>query len=207
MEDIWLARAKRLQAIASTGMHYGGTDFDRERYQEIADLAHAMLADLGDVPLARIKALVPDFAAGYATPKVDVRGAVIEAGRILLVQEKTDGRWSLPGGFADVGISPADNVVKEIREESGLEVSARHIYRLRHKARHGYPADARDFYKLFFLCVREAPGAPVPGPETLGAAFFDPDDLPPLSLGRVLEADIHEAFAFDASSEKVTPFD
>ena len=112
MENRWLAQAKRLQALASTGLHYAKEEFDRERYREIAGIANAMLADLGNVPITRIEGLVSEFAQGYATPKVDVRGALIEGGKILLVQEKTDGRWALPGGFADVGRSAAENVAK-----------------------------------------------------------------------------------------------
>ncbi len=207
MEDRWLARAKRIQAIASSGLHFTDGAFDRERYQELAELAHAMLADLGNVPVSRIEDLVPDFARGYATPKIDVRGAVIEDGKILLVQERTDQKWSLPGGFADVGHSPAENVVKEIREEAGIRVTARHLYNLRHKARHGYPSDVRDFYKLFFLCDRMDRTPPLPGTETMDAAFFALDALPELSIGRILPEDIANAFAFHARPDKVTPFD
>lgn len=145
MEDIWLARAKRLQAIATSGLHFTDNGYDRERYEELAAIANAMLADLGNVPVARIEGLISASAQGYATPHVDVRGAVIEEGRILLVRERTDDKWALPGGFADIGHSPGENVAKEIREEAGIEVTARHLYHLRHMARHGYPADARDF--------------------------------------------------------------
>ena len=88
MDNTWLTQAKRLQAIASTGLHFCRDEYDRERYQEIADIAHRMLAELGGVPPARILELVSDFAQGYATPKVDVRGALIEHDRILLVREK-----------------------------------------------------------------------------------------------------------------------
>ena len=101
MENRWLTRAKRLQAIASTGLHFARDDYDRERYGEIAEIADSMLGDLGGVPVERIRGLVSDFALGYATPKVDVRGAVVEDGRILLVQERSDRRWTLPGGFAE----------------------------------------------------------------------------------------------------------
>ena len=98
MEDRWLQKAKRLHAIASTGLNFAQSAFDRERYQEIAAIAGEMLADLGNVPLGRIADLVPDFAQGYATPKIDVRAAVIRDDRILLLidagSEPTD--WSLP---------------------------------------------------------------------------------------------------------------
>ncbi len=207
MEDIWLSRAKRLQAIASCGLHYATGAHDRERYRELVDLANAMLADLGNVPLRRIEELVPDFARSYATPRVDVRGAVIEGDRILLVREASDGKWALPGGFADVGASPSENVVREIREEAGIEVTARHLYNLRHKARGSYPADVRDFYKLFFLCERADRSPPRAGGETRDAAFFARGRLPPLSLGRVLPDDIAAAFAAHAQGGPAALFD
>jgi hypothetical protein len=103
MEDQWLKWAKRLQAIASTGLHFSKEDFDRERYREVATIAHSMLASLGNIPVERIEGLLSDFAKGYATPKIDVRGAVIDDEKVLLVREKSDGLWTLPGGFADVG--------------------------------------------------------------------------------------------------------
>jgi ADP-ribose pyrophosphatase YjhB (NUDIX family) len=207
MESQWLTYAKRLQAIASTGLYFCKDEFDRERYQEIADMANGMLAALGNVPVERISSLVSDFAKGYMTPKVDVRGAVIEGGEILLVRERSDGRWTLPGGFADVGRSAAENVVKEIREEAGLTVSARSLYSVRHKAKQPYDPDARDFYKLFFLCDRIDAKEPCSGFETTDVGFFPLDSLPKLSRGRVVESDIDAAFAFHDGSMRMTTFD
>ncbi len=209
LENQWLARAKRLQAIASTGLAYTKDAFDGERYREIGEIANAMLAELGSVPIERIAGLVSDFAQGYATPKVDVRGAVIEDGKILLVREKSDSRWTLPGGFADVGRSAAENVVKEIQEEAGITVSARHLYAVRHKAKRPYEPDTRDFYKLFFLCERgnADSGDPFAGVETSAVGFFARDRLPELSRGRVVESDIEAAFAFHDGSARFTLFD
>ena len=207
MESPWLSYAKRLQAIASTGLHFAQNEFDRERYGEVASIANAILAELGNVPVERIAGLVSDFASGYATPKVDVRGAVIENGQILLVREKSDGRWTLPGGFAEVGRSPAENIEKEVREEAGLIVSARSLYSVRHKRRHPYDQDVRDFYKLFFLCERTDTAEPSAGLETSEARFFLPDGLPELSKGRVVASDIEAAFAFHDGSKMVTSFD
>lgn len=194
MEDQWLTWAKRLQGIASTGLNYCREPYDRERYDEVAAIARDMLAALGGVPPRRIEGLVPDFARGYATPKVEVRGAVFEGDRILLVREVSDGLWTLPGGFADVGKSPGENVVKEVWEEARLRVRATRLYSLRHKAKHGYDPDARDFYKIYFLCERLDDARPAPGAETAEVGFFPADALPPLSRGRTLETDIHAAF-------------
>ena len=195
MEDRWLQKAKRLHAIASTGLHFSRDPFDRDRYSEIASIANEMLADLGNVPLERIGGLIPDFAQGYATPKVDVRAAVFRDDRILLVQERMDRRWTLPGGYADVGFSAAQNVVKEVEEEAGLRVAVHRLYSVRHKARQPYDPDVREFYKLFFVCGRLDEDEPAPGHETLDAGFFALDALPPLSTHRVLESDIVAAFA------------
>jgi len=207
MESAWLSRAKRLQAIASTGLYFCKDDFDRERFEEIASIANAMLADLADVPITRIPGLISDFAKGYATPKVDVRGALIEESKILLVREKSDGRWTLPGGFADVGRSASENVVTEMREEAGLQVCATQLYSVRHKAKAAYDPDARDFYKLFFLCERSGAMTMKAGTETVDVGFFSPDNLPDLSRGRIIESDIHSAFAFQTGTQRLAIFD
>jgi ADP-ribose pyrophosphatase YjhB (NUDIX family) len=195
MEPLWLTWAKQLQAIASTGLHFTSDQYDRERYEQVADIAQSMLALLGDVPIEKVQGLITDFAKGYATPRIDVRGAVIENNKILLVQENADQLWSLPGGYADVGLSPKENITKEIREEASIAVEVKALYSIRHKAKHQYTADARDFYKLFFLCeaINEQP--PAPGHETENVGFFGLDELPPLSKGRVIEEDIAVAFA------------
>jgi ADP-ribose pyrophosphatase YjhB (NUDIX family) len=207
LESQWLTRAKRLQAIASTGLSFTKDEFDRQRYWEVADIANSMLAELGNVPIDRIVGLVSDFAKGYATPKVDVRGAVIENGKVLLVREKSDGRWTLPGGFADIGRSAAENVVKEIHEEAGIIVSARSLYAVRHKAKRPYDPDARDFYKLFFLCARTDTARLSAGMETSAVGFFPQHGLPELSRGRVVESDIEAAFAFYDGAVRITLFD
>lgn len=207
MEDLWLAWAKRLQSIASTGRHYTPEPFDQLRYEEVAAIANDMLATLGNVPVKRIQDLVSDFATGYATPKVEVRGAVMEGDKILLVREISDGLWTLPGGFADVGMSAAENVVKEVWEEAGLKVEAKVLYGLRHKAKHPYKPDARDFYKLMFICERLDDAAPAPGSETAEVGFFSPANLPPLSTGRTLPKDIAAAFEFRDDPRRPALFD
>lgn len=202
MEDQWLTWAKRLQAIASTGLHFCKDDFDRERYREVATIAQVMLASLGNIPIKRIEGLVSDFAKGYATPKIDVRGAVIEDGKVLLVRERSDGLWTLPGGFADVGLSATENVIKEIREEAGVRTFVTSLYSVRHKAKQVYEPDIRDFYKMFFLCRRVDAQPPKPGPEIIDATFFARDGLPQLSKGRVIETDIEAAFVFHENPER-----
>jgi ADP-ribose pyrophosphatase YjhB (NUDIX family) len=207
MENQWLAYAKRLQAIASTGLHFSNVVFDRERFEEIAAISSAMLADLGNVAIARIPDLMPPLGAAYATPMVEVRGAVIVDDKILLVREKFDGLWTMPGGYADVGLSGAENVAKEVWEEAGLRVVVKSLISVRHKAKGAYRADPRDFYKLYFLC-ESAPGAvPQIGVETTDVGFFAEDALPPLSEGRTIVADIADAFRFARGEIGVTVFD
>ncbi len=207
MEDVWLTWAKRLQGIASTGVHFSRDEYDQERYREIATIANEMLASIGSVPLSKIEGLVSDFAKGYATPRVDVRGAVFSGDRILLVREASDGLWTLPGGYADVGISASENIVKEIWEEASIRVTATSLYAVRHKAKHGYDADARDFYKLFFLCEPIGDLFPRAGGETVDVGFFDRCKLPPLSMGRVIVEDIAAAYAWKAGGQREATFD
>lgn len=207
MEAQWLTYGKRLQAIASTGLHFSHDPFDRERYEEVGAIANEMLASLAGVPIERIEGLVSDYGRGYATPKVDVRGALIEHGKVLLVRERSDGLWTLPGGFADVGLSAAQNIEKEVFEEAGLRVSATRLYGVRHKATAGYSSDVRDFYKMFFLCGRTDDAEARAGMETSEARYFAACDLPPLSRGRTIESDITAAFSFAADTNRAAFFD
>jgi ADP-ribose pyrophosphatase YjhB (NUDIX family) len=207
MENTWLSWAKRLQSVASTGLHYSREEYDRERYDEVAAIANEMLSALGSVPINRIQGLVSDFAMGYATPKVDVRGAIIEGDEILLVREVSDGLWTLPGGFADVGLSPGENIVKEIWEEATLRVRVTAVYGLRHKAKHEYDPDVRDFYKIFFICEHAEGSEARPGPEITEVGFFGLDSLPPLSTDRILEKDITAAFNFKNDPKSTAIFD
>lgn len=201
MEDQWLAWAKRLSALAATGLHYCHDKFDRERYEEVADISASMMAALGDIPIGRVNLALGD-GEGHVTPKIDVRAAIIDDGKILLVKEKMDGRWTMPGGYAEVGVSAAENTVKEVWEEAGVKVEASRLYAIRHKAKHAYPADVLDFYKLFFLCERLDDAPLDPGHEVHEAAYFSPDELPPLSEPRVIARDIIEAFAYLADPQR-----
>lgn len=194
MSEHWLSYVKRLHALASTGLFFGASDYDRERYAEIGEIAQTMLAELADVPVDRIPDLFPSYGKSYATPMIDVRGAVYRNDSVLLVQEKLDGLWTLPGGYADVGLSAAQNTIKEIEEEAGLQVAVTKLFAVRHKVKHAYAQDMRDFYKFFFLCHAADDAQPQPGMETSAAAFFPVHELPALSTGRVIAADIELGF-------------
>ena len=123
MEQQWLSWARRMQAIAQSGIAFSKDTFDIERYEELRAISAEVLEHYSSLERGKIEAL---FAKeeGYQTPKVDVRGVVFKENRILLVRERSESRWSLPGGFCDVGFSAAENIVKEIREESGYETKA-----------------------------------------------------------------------------------
>ena len=208
MESSWLSYAKRIQSIADTGMTFATDDFDKERYQELADIGNKMLAELGNVPIERIENLLGDLGNGYATPKVDVRGAVVNNNKILLVREKTDGLWALPGGYADSGLSASQNVKKEISEEAQIDVTVTSLYAIKHKAQHDYAPDVREFYKLFFLCKQNDERVmATPGMEVSDVDFFSFSQLPPLSTGRVNRDDIETAFAASAGKLAKVLFD
>ncbi len=202
----WLRRARRLHALGVTGLFFSKDEFSKERYQEISDIALEMLADVGNLPVNKVVDLFAE-EPGYRTPKVEVRGALIVNSKILLVQEKTDGLWALPGGFADVGLSGGENIIKEISEEANLRVRVSRLYAVRHKAKHEYSPDLRDFYKLNYLCESVDDATPKAGLETADVGFFSYDNLPPLSRGRTIPLDIEQAFQAGANAALPVFFD
>lgn len=179
-----LEQARRLLALAQTGLHYTTGIFDKERYEEIAKIAQLQIAELASMDAGKVAELFA-FESGYANPKLDVRCVVFdEAGRILLVREAADGLWSLPGGWADVGLSPAENAAKETREESGYTVNIARLLAVWDTNKHDHPPSVFHIWKLIFLGKIVGAGKVV-GSETDGVGFFGLRDLPSLSLGRV----------------------
>jgi ADP-ribose pyrophosphatase YjhB (NUDIX family) len=152
--------------------------------------------------------LIKGFMAqpGYATVKVDVRGAVIRAGKILLVQERSDGRWCMPGGWADVGEFPSQMVAREVWEESGFEVSPRKVIGVYDANRSGVPLEFYHAYKIVFLCDIRA-GEARPSKETQAVDFFRFDDLPPLSTNRTNERHLTDVFAHLHEAHRPAAFD
>lgn len=196
-----LDQARRLLAIAQSGLHYTEGSFDRERYQEIAAIAHAQLADLSGMETAQIAELFLK-EEGYANPKVDVRCAVFNAaGQILLVREAADGRWSIPGGWADVGASPAENAAREVREESGYTVRIDRLLAVWDIRKHAHPPSVFHIWKIMMLGEIVAEGGELIGNETSEVGFFDIHDLPPLSMGRILPEQIARLDALRRSGE------
>lgn len=183
---------QRIQAIAQTGLTYARDPYDRERYAELRELAVIMAAYGLARPSEAVRAAFA-LEEGYPTPKVDIRAVVFDRGRLLLVRERTDGLWSLPGGWADLGESPAQVAEREAQEESGYVVRARKLLAVFDKARHDHPPSMTYTYKLFIGCELLG-GAPVTSLETDGTGFFARDQIPPLSRSRVTPAQIARMF-------------
>jgi ADP-ribose pyrophosphatase YjhB (NUDIX family) len=186
----------RLSALGQTGLAFGDSDYDLDRYRQVSALAAELLAVASGHPAAEL-AVELGRDSGYVTPKVDVRGAVFdERERVLLMREKTDGRWSMPGGWADPGDTPAAAVSREIREETGYHASAVKLIACWDRDVQGHvPALPVGAYKLFFLCRRDGTVEAPSTLETLDVGWFGLDELPPLSLGRVNQREIERALA------------
>lgn len=201
----WLDWAQRIQAIAQTGLTFSRDMYDIERYEQLREIAAEMMAAHSGGEPALIRDL---FAgqAGYATPKVDVRGAVFRDDAILLVRERSDGDWTLPGGWADVGDSPSKAVVREIAEESGYITRAVKLLAVYDRNKHGHPPIADHAYKLFFLCELIG-GAPATTAETDGADFFREGELPELSLTRTVPSQIARLFEHHRHPDWPADFD
>ncbi|MCM3699344.1 NUDIX hydrolase [Paenibacillus macerans] len=192
-QPLWLEWAKQIQAISQAGLAYSKDMYDLERFEMLRDLSVDILNRYTEVETEKIRSL---FAAetGYATPKVDVRGVVFQDDRILLVKERIDGAWALPGGWADIGLSPKEIAVKEVKEESGLDVVPIRLMAVLDKKFHQHPPEPWHVYKLFMLC-EIAGGEAEPGMETLQVGFFGKDELPPLSVERNTLQQIQKLFA------------
>ena len=170
--------AAELQSLAQAGLYYAEDVFDRERFERMRQIAAEMMAERTGLPLGKVTEL---FCAdsGYQTPKVDTRAAVFRDGKILLVQER-DGRWALPGGWCEFNLTPAENAVKEAREEAGLDVAVKSLIAVHDSDRHNRPPYPFHIVKLFFLC-EERGGAFRENSETLARGFFPREELPPLA--------------------------
>ena len=207
-EPDWLVWTREMQAIAQTGLAFTQGPYDRERYLMLRALASRMMAAHTATCAERIEALFSE-QAGYATPKIDVRGAVFDdQGRILLVREIADrDRWTLPGGWADVNITTAESTIKEVKEESGYSVRIRKLAAVWDRTRQAHPVGVFSCCKIFYICDVEAGTASI-GPETSGVAWFAETDLPAdLSLERVLLHQLRQMFAHARDNSLPADFD
>jgi ADP-ribose pyrophosphatase YjhB (NUDIX family) len=198
----------RLAALAQDGLTYAADDYDRDRYQQVSRLATELLSVLSGRPTAEL-AVELGRDSGYATPKIDVRGVIFDAReRVLLMREKADGRWSLPGGWADPGEAPSAAVTREILEETGYHSSAvKLIACWDRELQDNWPPLPVHVYKLFFLCRHDGAVQAPAALETLDVGRFGLDALPPLSLGRVNHRQLERALAHHRDSSLPTEFD
>lgn len=202
-----LDRIKRLMSLAETGIVYAANDFELERCQEQRELCMELIAEMAEKPLEEIK----DFympPMQYPTPKVDVRGFVLnDKGQLLMARESMDGRWSIPGGWTDIGFSPKEVVEKEVFEETGLTVNATRLMAVWDKKCHGHPPAAYHIYKMVFLCEAESFGPLKKAFDILDVGFFDLDNLPELSVDRILASQIEILHQYVKENRTDTLFD
>lgn len=178
-----LDQARRLLAVAQSGLHYTRSEFERERYEEIAQLAAQMLSSESSYTARHLRdAWIVE--QGYSTPKLDVRGAMFKDDAVLLVRERSDGKWTVPGGFADVNESPSVSILKEIEQESGYTARVLKLAAAHDRNLHNYPQFMFHLWKLLFVCEITGGVARISN-ETDGVEFFPLNNLPPLSTGRI----------------------
>ena len=204
-EPQWLAWAREIQALSQTGLHFNQDRFNVQRYRRLMEIAAEIVSAQSQVEK---DTALDDFQlqGGYTTPKVDVRGAVVKNNRILLVKERADGRWCMPGGWADVGETPSEMVEREVWEESGFVVKARRVIGVYDANRGDQPLSFYHAYKIVFECELLS-GEPTPSEETEAVEFFPFDDPPILSSVRTNERHLGDVEAFITDPNRAAQFD
>ena len=201
----WLEWAREIQSLSQTGLTYSESNYNTQRYQRLTEIAAEIVhskTELDKEPVLRNFLAQP----GYATPKVDVRGAIVRDGKILLVQERSDQNWCMPGGWADVGDLPSEMVVREVLEESGFHVVPRKVIGVFDVNRNGRPLEFYHAYKIVFLCDLIGGEAHI-SDETMAVNFFDLDAPPPLSTARTNRRHLAEISAHLEDRDRATAFD
>jgi len=202
---LWLKWAREIQSLSQTGLAYSRNEYETSRYRRLLEIAAEMVE--GHSGLSK-EVVLRNFLVqpGYATAKIDVRGAVIREGMILLVQERADGKWCMPGGWADVGETPAEMVAREVLEESGFHVVPKRVVGVFDANRGGTPLEFYHAYKVVLLCDI-AGGEATPSEETQAVDFFSFDNLPPLSSARTNERHLMEVRAHLRDPARPAAFD
>ncbi|MDQ3004091.1 MAG: NUDIX hydrolase [Chloroflexota bacterium] len=200
----WLEWAREIFSLSQSGITYSGNQYDIDRYRRLEEITAEMIASQSGMPRESVQESF-SMQAGYITPKVDVRGAVMRENKILLIQERADDKWAMPGGWADLGNSPASVAEREVFEESGFHVKAEKVVAVI-DANRIQPLEFYHAYKIIFLC-KLLDGEPHISHETLAVDFFDLDNLPPLSVYRTNEDMLREVFAHVQDPDRPTAFD
>lgn len=183
MIDSYLEHYRRLLSIAEAGLFYGEDLFDKERYEELQELSLKLISNLSNEPIKKLKNIV-DSNEGYPTPKIDVRGYIKKNDKILLVEDAKTKKWAMPGGYAEVGLSPKENVIKEVLEETGLIVESCELIAVFDTNLRKDIPQMFQYYKLVFNCIVNDDGLFKENIETSDMDFFTLDNLPSLSLDR-----------------------
>ena len=201
----WLQWAREIQALSQTGYHFAENEYQRERYRRLTEIAAEICSESGELEYAP---LLNAFRAqvGYATPRVDVRGAVFRQNRLLLVRERVDGGWTMPGGWADVGDVPSEAAEREVWEESGFRVKAHRVIGIYDANRSG-PLEVFHAFKIIFLCNLVG-GEARPSNETSEVDFFGQDEIPSVLSGeRTNPRHILDAFSKLENPDRPAVFD
>ena len=196
--------AKELQSLAQAGLYYGHDDFDKERYQRIREISAEMMAEVTGLPLEKVTTLFCN-ETGYQTPKVDTRAAIFCDGKILLVRERS-GKWSMPGGWCDYDMSPAESTVKEAKEEAGLDVVIDRLIAVQDREKHNEPAYVYKVVKIFYLC-HAVGGSFTSNIETSDSRYFSEEEIPPLADEKCNEEQVKMCFQAYRNSEWKVQFD
>lgn len=194
---LWLDLIIELQSLAQAGLTYGKDVYDQERYQRIREISAEMMSAITKLPTEQVKGLFCN-EIGYQTPKIDTRAVIFKDDKILLVHEN-NGTWALPGGWCDVNVSVAENAIKEVKEEAGLDVIVEKIIAVQDRAKHNRPLYAYGVCKIFMLCTVVG-GKFEPNIETVGFDYFAEDNLPKLASEKNNIEQIK--MCFDAYREK-----
>lgn len=183
----WINWITELQAIAQNGLTYVRDIYDKERYVRLREISAEMMSHITDIPLEKMPGLFC-YERGYQTPKIDVRAAMVEDDRILLVQENS-GKWSIPGGWCDINLSVRENAIKEAKEEAGLDIEVGRVVALQDRSKHNWPQQASSICKVFVLC-KSLGGEFQANSETTASGWFGLDELPELDNGKTTAAQV-----------------
>jgi ADP-ribose pyrophosphatase YjhB (NUDIX family) len=201
----WLKWAREIQQLSQTGLAFAVTDYEKKRYKRLTEITAEIVeyhTSLEKEAVEKVMMKQP----GYATPKIDVRAAVIKDGKVLLVQEISDKRWAMPGGWADVGDIPSEVAIRETKEESGYDVKPIKVIGVFDANRLGGQLEFFHAFKIVFLCELMG-GEAAASDETMDVSFFSFDDLPPLSLNRTNNKHIKDILAHLEDPQRSTSFD
>ncbi len=200
----WTSFIHSVQAIAQSGLAYAENPYEKERYEQLIDLASKMYSKLTKLDLSQIKKAL-QTEEGYITPKICVRGLCLENDNILLVKETANDRWSLPGGWADVGLSAAENMQKEMKEETGFDCDIKRLLAFWDKEKHEHPPHWPHTYIACFLCEKIS-GEKKLSHEISAIDFFPLDKLPTLCTHRVTKNQIQRLIEI-SKRDLATDFD